>query len=651
MEKKSPLWSPSETMIRDSNLKRYMLWLQENYALAFENYDELWQWSTYAPGIFWKTMIEWFDVMYEGDASESFVQPTDGMIGTKWFPGIQVSYAEHIFRNKNGSAPAIIYRSELKEEKSLSWHELETKVASLAYWMKEKGVKAGDRVCAVLPNIPETVIAFLAANSVGAIWSSCSPDFGNASIVDRFEQIQPSLLFISDGYTYNGKTFSKAGIVVELSSAIQSIKHTVLVNFLEDGLRLPGTVSWDETTSFRHEKLSFRRAPFNHPLWVLFSSGTTGKPKAITHSVGGCLIEHFKALGLHQDVKPGEKYFWYSTTGWMMWNYALASMLCGSTLVIYEGAAAYPSPNQLWDYVKKVGVNHFGAGAAYYIACMKSGLNYPPGSFPELRTIGSTGSPLPPEGFEWIYSRIKKEVWLISLSGGTDICSCFVGGSPLLPVFAGEIQCRLLGCDLDAVNDSGVPVRDELGEMVIRKPMPSMPVFFWNDPGNQRYFSSYFENYPGLWRHGDWICITSRNTIIIYGRSDATLNRDGVRIGTAEIYSVVESLPEIADSLVVCVEKEGGRYYMPLFIVLREGEELDKELKQKINSKLRSQYSPRHVPDEILEIKLVPYTLSGKKMEMPVKKILMGQDVEKVAAPDTMKNPEALSQFRDLPVG
>lgn len=646
-----PLWTPPETMIRDSNLKRYMLWLEENYGLIFENYGALWQWSTDEPGVFWKTMIEWFDVVYDGDVSESFVMPAGRMIGTQWFPGIQVSYAEHIFRNKNASAPAIIYRSELKEEKSLSWHELEIKVASLACWMKDKGVKPGDRVCAVLPNIPETVIAFLAANSVGAIWSSCSPDFGSASIIDRFEQIQPSLLFISDGYTYNGKPFEKTGVVAELISAIHSIKYAVLVNFLDTDFRVPGTVSWDEVVGARHKKLLFQRAPFNDPLWILFSSGTTGKPKAITQSVGGCLIEHLKALSLHQDVKPGEKYFWYSTTGWMMWNYALASMLCGTTLVIYEGAAGYPALNQLWDYSKRVGINHFGGGAAYYIACMKAGLNYAPDSFPELRTIGSTGSPLPVEGFEWIYSGIKKDVWLISLSGGTDICSCFVGGSPLLPVYAGEIQCRLLGCALDAVDDSGAPVRDALGEMVIRKPMPSMPVYFWNDPGNQRYFSSYFENFPGVWRHGDWICITSRNTIIIYGRSDATLNRDGVRIGTAEIYSAVESLPEIADSLVVCVEKEGGRYYMPLFIVLRDGIELNKELKLKINARLRSQYSPRHVPDEILEISTVPYTLSGKKMEMPVKKILMGQDIEKVAAPGTMKNPEALGQFRNLSTG
>ncbi|WP_336515126.1 acetoacetate--CoA ligase [Pollutibacter soli] len=650
METKMPLWSPSETLIRDSNLKRYMQWLGENYGLAFEDYDGLWKWSTDEPGIFWKTIVKWFDISYDGNDSDAIVLPADGMIGTKWFPGMKLNYAEHIFRNKNGSAPAIIYKSELKEESELSWHDLEEKVASLAWWMTGQGIKAGDRVCAVLPNIPEAVIAFLAANSVGAVWSSCSPDFGNASIIDRFEQIQPSLLFISDGYTYNGQIFDKTAVVSELISAIPSLQTTVLVPFLKPDSRVPGTVGWDEVVSFHHQKISFARVPFNDPLWVLFSSGTTGKPKAITHSVGGSLIEHFKALSLHQDVKSGERYFWYSTTGWMMWNYALASMLCGTTLVIYEGAAGYPDLHQLWDYAEKVGVNHFGGGAAYYIACMKSGLHFAPDHFPDLRTIGSTGSPLPPEGFEWIYSGIKKDVWLISLSGGTDICSCFVGGNPLSPVYAGEIQCRLLGCDLDSVDDSGKPVRDTLGEMIIKKPMPSMPVFFWNDPGNQRYFSSYFENYPGIWRHGDWICITSRNTIIIYGRSDATLNRDGVRIGTAEIYSAVESLPEITDSLVVCVEKPGGRYYMPLFVVLKEGIQLTKELKQKINSKLRSQYSPRHVPDEILEIKTVPYTLSGKKMEMPVKKILMGQDFKKVAVPGTMKNPESLMQFKDLTI-
>ncbi len=566
------------------------------------------------------------------------------MIGNKWFEGVQVNYAEHIFRHSNNDQPAIIFKSEKDNLSEISWVSLTDSVARLAFWLKSNGLNKGDRVCSLLPNIPEAVIAFLAVNSIGAVWSSCSPDFGNASIEDRFVQIEPKFVFVSDGYTYNGKPFDKLSSWQQLQISLPSVKQWILFPFVQNESRWPGAVIWHETLSEKAE-LVFEKMPFDAPLWILFSSGTTGKPKAITHSVGGCLLEHLKALALHQDVKAGERYFWYSTTGWMMWNFSVASMLCGSTLVLYEGAAAYPDIKSLWNYAKEAGIHHFGGGAAYYIACMKAGVEFSDNEFPLLRTIGSTGSPLPPEAFSWIYQKVKKDVWLISLSGGTDICSCFVGGSPLLPVYEGEIQCRLLGCALEAWDEDGKPVRDTLGEMVITAPMPSMPIYFWNDENNSTYQSSYFEQYPGVWRHGDWIEITQRNSIIIYGRSDATLNRDGVRIGTSEVYRAVEGLPEIADSLVVSIERKGGIYFMPLFVVLQPGYDLDERLIKKINLELRSQYSPRHVPDAVFQINEVPYTISGKKMEAPVKKILMGTAPDIAANPGTMKNPGAMQQF------
>jgi acetoacetyl-CoA synthetase len=503
----------------------------------------------------------------------------------------------------------------------------------------------GDRVVSLMPNIPETVIAFLATNSIGAIWSSCSPDFGNASIIDRFFQIAPKVLFVTDGYTYNGKPFDKISAWQEIVKTLPSAEQIVMVPYIHSENQVYGTVSWNEVLNTSAGEIIFEAVPFNDPIWILFSSGTTGKPKAITHSVGGCLLEHLKALVLHQDVKKGEKYFWYSTTGWMMWNFSVASLLTGATLVIYEGSAGYPALDTLWQLAKQTGINHFGGGAAFYIACMKAGLHFNDSDFPLLRTIGSTGSPLPPEAFKWIYESVKNDAWLISFSGGTDICSGFVGGCPLMPVYAGEIQCRLLGCYLDAFNESGNSVREQLGEMVIREPMPSMPIYFWGDENNSRYHSSYFEQFKGSWRHGDWIEITSRGSVIIFGRSDATLNRDGVRIGTSEIYSAVESIPEVADSIIVCIEKEGGQYFMPLFVVMKEGNMLSEEMKMKIKSRLRSQYSPRHVPDEIYAIAEVPYTISGKKMEAPVKKILMGTEPEKAASRDTMRNPDSLMYF------
>ncbi|WP_040005245.1 acetoacetate--CoA ligase [Fibrisoma limi] len=654
----TPLYTPTPRSREQSLLKRYMDWLFIKKGLYFRDYDDLWDWSVTDLEDFWESIWQFFDVQGHTPYNQVIVKPGSrssaaGMIGTQWFTGATLNYAEHIFRHKTTQRPALLFASEQQPRlMTMSWAELERQVAAVAAYLTQQGVGIGDRVVSVLPNCPEAVVAFLATNAVGAVWSSCSPDFGTASIVDRFQQIEPKLLFAVDGYTYNGKPIDKTNAMRELRVSLPTLQRVVWIPYLNRSSpyaaeKLERSTLWtDVLDTVAPEGLQFEPVPFDHPIWILYSSGTTGKPKAITHSVGGCLLEHLKALGLHQDVRAGETYFWYSTTGWMMWNYALGSMLLGTTLVLYDGAAGYPDLSVLWNLAEQARINHFGGGAAFYLACLRAGVR--PNlmnRFPQLRTIGSTGSPLPPEGFQWIYEAVKSDVWLISLSGGTDVCSGFVGGNPLLPVYAGEIQCRMLGCKVEALDESARPVRGELGEMVIMEPMPSMPIYFWNDPGNKRYFSSYFEQYPGIWRHGDYIRITERSGVIIYGRSDATLNRDGVRIGTSEIYSAVESLPEIADSLVVGLEQPGGRYFLPLFVVLRNGYSLTDELVSRIKQQLRSQFSPRHVPDAVYAIPEVPYTISGKKLETPVKKILSGVDPSLAASKDTLRNPTALDAF------
>jgi acetoacetyl-CoA synthetase len=640
-----PLWSPPANLSENSNMRRYMQWLARDKGLTFDHYQDLHAWSIRQLADFWESIWQFFELQPGSHYHEILHRPAEGMVGTRWFDGATVSYARHVFRHRTAERPAMVAGSEQGDIREISWGDLERQVAGIAHWLKRQGVGQGDRVAAIMPSIPETIAAFLAVNSIGAVWSSCSPDFGEASITDRYQQIEPKVVFVSDGYTYNGKRYSKLSSLDSLRKALPSAGAWVLVPWLDPDASHPGTTAWHELLEPDPPPLEFTDIPFNDPIWVLYSSGTTGKPKAITHSVGGCLLEHVKALSLHQDVKPGERYFWYSTTGWMMWNYALASMLCGSTLVLYEGSAGYPDLRVLWEFAARNGVHHFGGGAAFFIACMKAGLSFGPDQFPSLRSIGSTGSPLTPAAFEWIYTSVKKDAWLVSLSGGTDICSAFVGGCPLLPVYAGEIQCRMLGCALEAFDEYGQPLRESLGEMVILEPMPSMPVFFWGDEGNARYHASYFEQYPGIWRHGDWIKITERGSVVIFGRSDATLNRDGVRIGTSEIYHAVEQVPEVADSLVVCLEEEGGRFFMPLFVVMKEGISLDDRIRKAINTSLRSLYSPRHVPDAIFAVAEIPYTISGKKMEAPVKKILMGTDPDKAASRDTMRNPGSLDQF------
>ncbi len=642
------LWQPKNEFIENSHIFHFLKWLKEKKGLDFTGYEELWEWSVNSFRDFWEIMLDYFNIEYSGEYQ--YVTHGKEMPQIEWFKGISLNYARHIFRNANDDFPAIVFGNETGQYLEMSWAELKQKVASFAAYLRTAGIEKSDRVVAFLPNVPEATIAFLAVNSIGAIWSSTSPDFGVDSVVDRFAQIEPKILIAVDGYTYNGKRYDKTTVVKNIFDNLPTAERLILLDYLGETAKddiFDDYIDFDECLKNDNAELKFNAVPFEHPIWVLYSSGTTGLPKPITHSVGGVLLEHFKYLAFHNDVHPGERFFWYSTTGWMMWNFVQASFLVGATVVLYEGSPAYPDINKLWAFAEKAEINHFGTSAPFIVACMKSGIN--PGkdfNLSMLRSISSTGAPLPPEGFDWIYEFVKEDVWLASMSGGTDVCTAFVGGNPLWAVREGEIQCRALGAAVYAFDEAGNAIYDQVGEMVITKPMPSMPVYFWNDKDFKRYRESYFTYYPGIWRHGDWININSvTKGLVILGRSDATLNRQGIRIGTAEIYRAVDMVKEVKDSLIVNLELEGGKHYMPLFVVMNEGYDLTEEVVKKVKTTLRKEYTPRHVPDEIIEVKDIPYTISGKKMEAPVKKILLGFDIKKAINIDSMRNPESIGYF------
>ena len=645
------LWEPSEKLKSESNIIHYMTWLKEQRGLEFHDYNALWQWSVTNIGDFWATLWDFFEIM----ASKPYTKVLEGkMPNAKWFLGSELNYVEHVFRSMNSDYPALLFQSEIQPLMEVSWSELHEKISSVAASLRDLGVEKGDRVAAFLPNIPETVIAFLATASIGAIWSSCSPDFGTRSVIDRFKQIEPKILFAVDGYQYGGKAFERQSAVARLQEVLPSLEKTVMVPYLDKDAgtkgfeKLKNLLLWDDLLG-KSRDLIYEQVPFDHPIWVVYSSGTTGLPKGLVHGHGGVLMEFLKFQGIHMDVHPGERFFWFSTTGWVMWNIVQSSMLMGATPILFDGSPGYPDMDVLWDLAEKARFNVFGTSAAYITACMGEGMA--PGKRHDLssiKTIGSTGSPLPPEGFRWVYEKVKEDVWLASVSGGTDIVSGFLACSPTLPVHASELQCSGLGIKAAAFDEDGNELIDRVGELVITEPMPSMPLFLWNDQDNKRYMESYFDLYPGIWRHGDWIKFTSRGSAVILGRSDSTLNRQGVRMGSSEIYSVVEDLPEIADSLIVGFETTDGEYHMPLFVVLKERATLDDELKRKINKSIRSALSPRHVPDRIFAISEVPTTLNGKKLEVPVKKILAGFQAEKAVNVDSMANPETISYFVDL---
>jgi acetoacetyl-CoA synthetase len=567
------------------------------------------------------------------------------MPGAEWFGGARLNYAENLLGDKPADRIAILSASELRALDQLTWGELRDRVARAATGLRRLGVEPGDRVVAYMPNIPETLVAFLATASIGAIWSSCSPDFGPGSVIDRFAQIEPRVLLCVDGYRYNGRDFDRTEVVAGLEAEMPTLEHTVVLPYLHsdpDLSALAGTpVGWDELLGAEPDgPLRFEQVAFDHPLWVLYSSGTTGLPKAIVQGHGGILLEHLKKLHLHVDAQEGDRVFWFTTTGWMMWNFLVSGLLTEAAIVLYDGSPAQPDMNVLWDLADRAGITTFGTSAAYIAACMKTGVEPAAGrDLSKLRAVGSTGSPLSPEAFRWVYDHVGDETWLFSTSGGTDLCTAFVGGVPILPVYEGELQARSLGASVEAWDPEGRPLVGQVGELVITRPMPSMPLYLWNDPDGERYRESYFDMFPGIWRHGDWIEITERGTAIITGRSDSTINRGGVRMGTAEIYRAVLAVDEVVDALVVDVGT------MPLFVVLRDGAELDDDLVARIRARVREDCSPRHVPDEVIQVREVPRTLSGKVLELPVKRIIQGTEPEQAASRDSLQNPDALDFF------
>jgi len=645
------LWEPSEEFKENANVSRYMEWLEKEKGLSFDDYGELWEWSVTELEEFWSSIWEYSDVR----ASKPYTRVLSGreMPGAKWFEGAELNYAEHVFRNAKEDEPAVLHQSELRQLSETSWRELEDKVGALAEGLKGLGVERGDRVVAYLPNVPEALIAFLACASLGAVWSSCSPDFGVGSVVDRFAQIEPKVLLAVDGYRYGGKAFDRTEVAARLQEEMPALEKTVVLPYLTeepDTSALENVVFWDELLSGNEgAELAFEQVPFDHPLWVLYSSGTTGLPKAIVQGHGGILLEHLKKIHLHIDLQPEDRFFWFTTTGWMMWNLLVSGLLVGSTILTYDGNPGYPDMNALWEFAQETAMTCFGTSAGYLTSCMKAGIE--PGrnfDLSALKSIGSTGSPLPPEGFDWIYENVKRDLWLFSTSGGTDLCTAFVGGVPLLPVRSGELQARSLGAKVEAYDEEGNSLVDEVGELVITEPMPSMPLYLWNDPESERLRESYFDKYPGVWRHGDWIKIKPEGSAVIYGRSDSTINRGGVRMGTSEIYRAVDTVEEIRDSLVIDIHRQNGEAYMPLFVVLEEGAELDEDLVGKIKKSIRETTSPRHVPDEIQAVPDVPRTLNGKKLEVPVKKILAGTPPEEAVSKDSLSNPDSLDTFVEL---
>ncbi|MER7275485.1 acetoacetate--CoA ligase [Dactylosporangium sp. NPDC000244] len=640
------LWEPPSDVRENTRIGAFLHRLEAERGLAFDDYQALWQWSVDEPAEFWRAIWDQFEVLAHVAPSDTLPDAT--MPGARWFPGARLNYAEHVLRMPGvaGDEPIVIARSQTRGPVDLTAAELREQVRRARAGLRRLGVGEGDRVAAYAPNIPETFVLLLAAASLGAIFSSCAPEFGTRSVVDRWQQIEPKVLVAVDGYRYGDKPIDRTAEVEAIHAALPSVEHVVRIGYLNQDTD-PARDDWSGLTAATDEPLEFAAVPFAHPLYVLYSSGTTGLPKPIVHGHGGILLEHLKMLALHHDLGPGDRFFWFTTTGWMMWNYLVSGPAVGAAVVLVDGNPAHPDLGWLWRVAQETGTTYFGTSAPFLLSCRKAGLV--PKDFADLsrlRGVGSTGAPLPPEGFEWVYDAVSKDVLLASASGGTDVCTAFVGGVPLLPVRAGEIACRALGARVEAFAADGTPVVGELGELVITAPMPSMPVGFWGDADGSRYAEAYFGTYPGVWRHGDWITIDERGACVITGRSDATLNRGGVRLGTSEFYSVVEGLDEVVDSVVVHLEDpEGGAGELLLFVVLADGVTLDDALRARIARELRTALSPRHVPDEVFQVGAVPRTLSGKKLEVPVKRILTGTPVDRAAAKGALANPESLQYF------
>ena len=656
-------------------IRLYQDWLARERGLTFASYDALWRWSVTDLEAFWQSIWDYFEVYSPTPHRAALAE--NQMPGAVWFPGAQVNYAQQVLRHVQAAhaagLSAIISENELGEVRELSWPELHRQVASVALTLREMGVQRGDRVAAYLPNIPETIVACLACVSIGAVWSVCAPDMGMPAVLDRFGQIEPKVLIAVDGIYYGGRAMDRSAVVAQLCADLPSVQHLLLVQtpFASTAPIATNSIAthayWTRATArndAKTEAFQPESLPFDHPIWVVYSSGTTGLPKPIVHGHGGILMSLLALKNLGNDIgcsyhpnSYGERFHWYSSTGWVMWNAQMAGLATGTTICLYDGnpggSKDRPDWGVLWRFVARHRVTFFGAGAAYFTNCMKAGLDVSAcGDLNHVRALGTTGSPLPEDVQRWATAQFHKvgvtDIWWCNISGGTDFCGAFIGGNRELPQVPGQMQCRLLGCAVEAWNEDGEPVIGEVGELVCTQPLPSMPLYFWGDEGNKRYLSSYFDMYPNVWRHGDWLKVGTDGGCVIYGRSDATINRFGLRMGTSEIYSAVEALTEVLDSMVVDLEYLGRDSYMPLFVVLREGVALDDGMREKINQSIRTALSPRFVPNEMFQVAEIPRTLSGKKQELPVKKLLLGQPLEKVVNRDAMANPASMDWYAAL---
>ena len=641
------LWAPSPDQSGRSTMARFLDWVRATEQVPARDYEDLWRWSVDHPERFWPLLARFFDVTAAGCWYP--VRERSDLSGAGWFPNVRLNYAEQAFARATTEHPAVVVGHEDSEPEEISWAQLKEQVAALAAQLRRWGVRPGDRVAAYLPNIPEAIAGLLAAAAVGAVWSCCAPDYGVDAVVDRFRQIEPAVLLVTTGYRYAGQQVDRTAESAAIVARLPSAGHVIVVGDSGTADSLPpGGVRWAEVAAEPAE-LVFEMVPFDHPLWILYSSGTTGLPKGIVQSHGGIALEHLKWLGLHNDVRAGDRFFWFTSTAWMVWNAAVSALLVGATVVTYDGSPTWPGKGGLWLLVQATHATYFGTSAGYLTACQRAGLE--PGrdyDLSGLKCVMSSGSPLPEPTWRWVYEHVKPDVWLDAPSGGTDVCTPYVGGNPMSPVYAGEMQCRFLGTRVEAWREDGTPVTGEVGELVVTAPMPSMPVTLWNDPDGRRYADTYFGTFPGVWRHGDWLTITGRGTAIVHGRSDSTINRYGVRLGSADIYAAAEHVAEIADCLVIGAEMPGGQYWMPLFVTLAEGTTLDETLRERIRQTIRSRCSARHVPDEIIEAPAIPHTLTGKRLEVPVKRLIQGFAPEQAVNAGVVDRPDVLEFFIDL---